>query len=136
MALLALDRRAYGKLLSKEAPTRIHDDAEHQAAMARLKDLMLREKEASSEELAYLDLLATLIEDYERKRWPLKRETLSGREMLATLMEENGLKQSDLAGIVPQSNISAILAGKRTISKAVAIKLGKRFRVSPELFLP
>lgn len=135
MASLPLDRRAYGKLLAKEAPARIHNDMEHRAAIERAKKLMLREDEASPEELEYLDLLATLIEDYERKRWPLKREKFSGAEMLAFLMEENGLKQTDLAEIAPQANISAVLRGKRPISKAVALKLAKRFHVSPELFL-
>ncbi|HMJ62880.1 MAG TPA: helix-turn-helix domain-containing protein [Bryobacteraceae bacterium] len=82
-----------------------------------------------------LKLLAALIEDYERKRWPRKRPKSSPSEMLAFLMEENGLKQTDLSDIAPQSNISAILRGKRSISKAIALRLAKRFRVSPELFL-
>lgn len=135
MATLPLDRRAYGKLLAKEAPTRIRNDEEHRTLMERVKELMLREDEATPEELEYLDLLATLIEDYERKRWPLKREKISGAEILAFLMEENGLKQTDLADIAPQANISAMLRGKREISKAVALKLAKRFHLSPELFL-
>ena len=83
-----------------------------------------------------MKLLATLIEDYERKRWSRKRQKFAPREILAFLMQENGLKQADLADIAPQSNISAILAGKRPIGNAMAIKLAKRFHVSPELFLP
>ena len=37
---------------------------------------------------------------------------------------------------VPQGNLSAILAGKRKISAALAGKLGKFFGVSPALFVP
>jgi HTH-type transcriptional regulator / antitoxin HigA len=132
---LTIDRKTYGRLLAKEAPARITNDAEHAAALERTKEILLRENEATPEELAYLDLLATLIEDYERNRWPLKREECSPRELLAFLLEENGLKQTDLSDIAPQSNISAILAGKRPIGAATAVKLGKRFHVSPELFL-
>lgn len=130
-----IDRKAYGELLAKEAPTRITNDAEHQAALEHTKAIILRENEASREELAYLDLLITLIEEYERKRWPRKRQKVSPREMLAFLMEEHGLSQSDLPEIASQSNISAMLSGRRPIGPATAVKLGKRFRVGPELFL-
>ena len=96
---LTIDRKTYGRLLAKEAPARITNDAEHAAALERTKEILLRENEATPEELAYLDLRATLIEDYERNRWPLKREECSPRAMLAFLMEQNGLKQSDLSDI-------------------------------------
>jgi HTH-type transcriptional regulator/antitoxin HigA len=51
-------------------------------------------------------------------------------------MDINGLNQSDLAPIVGyKSNLSAFLAGKRGLSKAVALKLAERFKVSPAIFL-
>ena len=96
---------------------------------------MLRENEATPEELEYLGVLTTLIADYERTRWPAKRKKFSPGEMLAYLLEQSGLKQTDLADIAPQSNISAMLRGKRPISKEVALKLARRFHVSAELFL-
>lgn len=133
---MAIDRRAYGKLLAKAAPMVIDGDEEHAAAMERLTKLALKEDSATPEELALMRLLTALIAEYEQKRWPLKREKSSPAEMLTYLMEENGLKQSDLANIAPQANLSAMLHGKRPIPKAVAVKLGKRFHVSPELFLP
>src|SRR5579871_4685608 len=46
-------------------------------------------------------------------------------------MEQSGLKQEDLADIVPQHRISEILSGKRGISKEVAKKLAKRFNAAP-----
>jgi len=45
-------------------------------------------------------------------------------------------EQEDLATIVPQSNLSAILAGKRKISATLAGKLGKFFGMSPAVFVP
>jgi HTH-type transcriptional regulator/antitoxin HigA len=47
-----------------------------------------------------------------------------------------GLRQDDLSSIVPQSNLSEILAGKRKISAALAGKLGKFFGVNPSIFVP
>ena len=57
-------------------------------------------------------------------------------DALRFLMEARGLKQEDLSSIVPQSNLSAILAGKRKISATMAGKLGKFFGISPAVFVP
>ncbi|MBK6906620.1 MAG: helix-turn-helix domain-containing protein [Rhodocyclaceae bacterium] len=51
-------------------------------------------------------------------------------------METRGLKQSDLAEIIPQSNLSSILAGKRKISATLAGKLAKFFDINPAVFVP
>ena len=47
-----------------------------------------------------------------------------------------GLRQDDLSSIVPQSNLSASLAGKRKISATLAGKFGKFFGVNPSIFVP
>ena len=135
MNVLAIDPKVYAELLAEKRPTVIHDDEEHAAAMKYITELALKEDGATPEELELLKLLATVIEDYERKRWPIKREKCSPGELLAFLMEENGLKQTDLSEITTQSNISAILADRRPIGAITAVKLGKRFHVSPDLFL-
>jgi HTH-type transcriptional regulator/antitoxin HigA len=57
------------------------------------------------------------------------------RAVLRFLMEQHGLKQADLADCAPQSHISAILAGKRGISKEAAKKFAKRFNVATDVFL-
>ena len=63
-------------------------------------------------------------------------EASEPKEVLRYLIEMRGLKQGDLAEIVPQSNLSAILAGKRKISATLAGKLAKFFNVSPAVFVP
>ena len=50
-------------------------------------------------------------------------------------MEARSLKQEDLRAVIPQSNLSAILAGKRKISATMAGKLGKFFGISPAVFV-
>ncbi|HEY1947361.1 MAG TPA: helix-turn-helix domain-containing protein [Bryobacteraceae bacterium] len=133
MATLTVNPKVYGELLAGERPTAIRNDAEHAAAVEHLTQLAI--KDNTPEELEFLNLLAALVEHYEQRRWARKRDELSGVEMLQFLMEENGLKQADLADITSQANISAILAGKRQIGPATAAKLGKRFRINPHLFL-
>ncbi|MGH9584279.1 MAG: helix-turn-helix domain-containing protein [Bryobacteraceae bacterium] len=135
MPTLTVDEKIYGELLAATRPAVISNDEEHASAMARISELFGKEDQATPEERELMRLLAVLIEDYERKRWPRKREKISSHEMLRFLMDENGLKQTDLADITPQANISAILSGRRPIGRETAIKLGKRFNVKPELFL-
>jgi HTH-type transcriptional regulator/antitoxin HigA len=55
--------------------------------------------------------------------------------VLRFLMEQHGLRQEDLGDCAPQSRISEILAGKRSISKENAKRLGRRFNVRADIFL-
>ena len=80
-----------------------------------------------------LDLVSELVEDYDARHYAI--EAAEPNEVLRYLIEMRGLKQSDLAEIVPQSNLSVILAGKRKISATLAGKLAKYFNVSPAVFV-
>jgi HTH-type transcriptional regulator/antitoxin HigA len=51
------------------------------------------------------------------------------------LMDQHGLKQEDLADCAPQSRISDILNGRRSVSKEIAKKFARRFSVGADLFL-
>jgi HTH-type transcriptional regulator/antitoxin HigA len=57
------------------------------------------------------------------------------REVLRFLLEENGLKQKDLAEIASPALISDILSGRREISKKLARSLASRFNTSVEVFV-
>ena len=81
-----------------------------------------------------LELAGDLVSRYEQEHHPI--EPASPRDALRFLMETRGLKQEDLRAVVPQSNLSAILAGKRKISAAMAGKLGKFFGISAAVFVP
>lgn len=80
-----------------------------------------------------LDLVGDLVEHYDAGHYAI--EPSEPKEVLRDLMEMRGLTQSDLAEVIPQSNLSAILAGKRKISAALAGKLAVYFRVSPAVFV-
>ncbi len=81
-----------------------------------------------------LDLVSKLVADYDTSHYAI--EASEPNEVLRYLIELRGLKQGDLAEIVPQSNLSAILAGKRKISATLAGRLGKFFNISPAVFVP
>ncbi len=81
-----------------------------------------------------LDLVGELVEDYDASHYAI--DASEPREVLRYLIEIRGLKQGDLVEIVAQSNLSAILAGKRKISTTMAGKLARYFNVSPAVFVP
>jgi HTH-type transcriptional regulator/antitoxin HigA len=81
----------------------------------------------------FLELVSDLVSLYEREHFPIPPS--DPPEVLRFLMDARSLKQEDLADIVAQSNLSAILAGKRNISASLAGKLGQFFGVSPALFI-
>lgn len=81
-----------------------------------------------------LELVGEMVSKYEQDHYAI--DQASPKDALRFLMEARDLKQEDLSSIVPQSNLSAILAGKRKISATLAGKLGKFFGISPAIFVP
>lgn len=81
-----------------------------------------------------LDLVGELVSKYEQTHHAI--EAISRNETLHFLMAARGRQQDDLSAIVAESNLSAILAGKRKISATLAGKLRQFFGISAGLFVP
>ena len=81
-----------------------------------------------------MELAGELVSRYEQEHHAIV--PASPKDALRFLMESRGMKQDDLSAIDPQSNLSAILAGKRKISARIAGKLGKFFGISQAVFVP
>lgn len=113
----------------------IRDDADYQRMLDLLNSLLEVAGEDEDHPLSSLIALAgELVSRYEETHHGI--EAAAPHEALRFLMDARGLKQQDLNAIVPQSNLSAILAGKRKISATLAGKLGQFFGISPALFVP
>ena len=79
-----------------------------------------------------METIGTLIETYEAGNIPeIKGNPI---DTLKALMEEHGLKQSDLSEIGSQGVVSEILTGKRQLNIRQIKILSKRFNVSPAVF--
>lgn len=125
----------YGMLLSKYQPRPIHSQSDHESAVTAIEELMFKGSDRTPEETTLLNLLCTLVEDYEQNQI-MTEELASPQEILQHLMEANDLKQADLVGIVGSKGVvSEILHGKRGISKSQAKALAEKFHVSPALFI-
>jgi HTH-type transcriptional regulator/antitoxin HigA len=123
----------YQSLLVQHSPTPIVNERDYKRALKQLDRLMVPHPSRAKARL--IDLLSTLIADYEAKRYPAT--TPRPHELLAHLIEARGVSQADVAHAtrIPRSTISAVLAGRRKISKANVVKLAKFFQISPNLFL-
>ena len=113
----------------------IRNEQEYDLAVERMNQLL--DEVGDNEEHPFyglLDTLGTIISAYEEKHYPMPES--SGADMLHYLMEEHGLKQSDLSEIGSQGVVSEILNGRRELNVRQIRKLAKRFHVSPAVFLP
>ncbi len=95
----------------------------------------LFKKERVPDEDKLFDLLANLLEDYERRTLsPLGKS--DPVDTLKFLMAENDLRQSDLKDVFgSQGNVSDILSGKREINLHHAKLLVVKFSTSVNLFI-
>lgn len=125
----------YRKLVTRFPLRAIHDDAEHAAALAVAKSLMETDDldEGGAE---YLDVLASLIEEYELKICPVPVATEA--DVLRFFMADRNMSQNALAKKtgISQSAISAALNGTRGLTKEHVITLAEFFHTSPVVFLP
>jgi HTH-type transcriptional regulator/antitoxin HigA len=130
-----LDAKKYARLLARSLPAPISTEAEYTRQLEQVEKLMEKGEQALSlEEGQLLDLLVTLIERYEKERYPI--DPVSPLEMLQHLMEVHGLTHKDVWPLFSSKGVaSEVLNGKREISKAVAKKLADYFHVSPALFI-
>lgn len=113
----------------------IHDEAGYNQMTSLMNSLLDVAGDNEDHALSgLLELVGDLVSKYEREHYAI--EPAEPKESLRFLIEARGLKQDDLCSIVPQSNLSAILAGKRNISATLAGKFGKFFGVSPAIFVP
>lgn len=113
----------------------IHDEKSYDRMVALMNSLLDVAGDDEDHPLSgLLDLVGDMVSKYEQEHYAIAQT--SPKDALRFLMESRGLKQEDLSSIVPQSNLSAILAGKRKISATLAGKLGKFFGVSPAVFVP
>ncbi len=131
---MTFNKQLYGVLLTDTLPTVIDSAAEYNRIESIFENLLDKENRLPEEDKLF-DLLANLLEDYERRSLPPLAES-SPLEMLKFLMQQNDLAQKDLVEFFgSKGTVSEVLAGKRSISKIQAKKLAERFCVSTDLFI-
>ena len=126
---------AYQTLLQQFVPRPITSASAYRRTLKQIDGLIRRAKRSRAED-DLLELLATLVEQYEIRQGHTTPE-LSPRDRLAGLIEARQLTQTELSRVsqVPRTTINEILAGRRSISKANALRLANYFGVPTEEFI-
>ena len=124
----------YGALLLDFLPRVIKTETDYMAVQEHV-DRLVDQDELSPAEQDYLELLGTLIWEYEARTEDETAYALRGIELLRGLMALHGLKQVDLVPIFKtKSIVSAVLNGKRQLTVEQINRLAAFFKVPHELF--
>lgn len=121
--------------LLKTFPPRPITTEEELIATQKAIDSLLDKGELTSDERDYLQVLGTLVYEYEQTLEPIP--DIYGIELLNALIEELDIIENDLVPIFKtESIVSEILREKRQLTTEHIQKLAEFFCVSPAVFFP
>ena len=122
----------YIELLNAFPPRPIHSEAAFLATQ-NVIDSLIDRGELTPDEEDYLNLLGTLVHEYEEKH--IHISDLYGVELLKALIAESNLRQKDLVPIFKtESIVSEVLNGQRKLTATHIQKLADFFHLSPAAF--
>ena len=115
-------------------PKIIKTEEQYRAYLAEVDRLAADDPASGTPAGDRLELLAKLVEDYEKERFKFKRP-----DPIAAIrfrMEEQGLRQKDLAPMLGGKNrVSEVLAGKRPLTLSMVRALNYSLHISAELLI-
>lgn len=124
----------YVELARRWTPRTIHSQEEADRAWKAIERLVLGDLTADQQD--YLDLVSDLIHAYEQKRFAHLNRKLSVAEFLKIILEETGMSASDLGRLLGERSIvSAVMTGRRKLSKNHIRILCEQFKLDPMAFL-
>jgi HTH-type transcriptional regulator/antitoxin HigA len=113
----------------------IRTDEDHRAALAEIEALWGAPE--GTEEGDKLDVLVTLVEMYEAKRWPIEiDENFDPIDVLNFAVEELGHTQAELAELLDsRSRASEILSRRRALTVEMIHKISEAWKIPAELLV-
>jgi HTH-type transcriptional regulator/antitoxin HigA len=110
----------------------IRNQRDYEASVSRVAALW--DARPGTPEHDELEVLGTLIDDYEQRRWPI--EPADAVEAIRFRMEQAGFTQSDLARVLgSRARASEILHRRRVLSLAMAQRLHVAWKIPAECLL-
>jgi HTH-type transcriptional regulator/antitoxin HigA len=107
-------------------------EVDYQAALARVESLMDAAPSSAKEE--ELELWSLLVERYEQMQFPI--DLPDPVEAIKFRMEQEGLRQKDLAKVLPGKNrVSEVLHRKRPLSLGMIRSLHKHLHIPAEVLI-
>ena len=115
-------------------PKIIKTEEQYQAYLAEVGRLAIDDPVQGTADGDRLELLAKLVEDYEKGRFQFKRP--DPIDAIRFRMEEQGLRQKDLALLLGGRNrVSEILAGKRPLTLSAVRALSSALHIPADLLI-
>ena len=112
----------------------LRSETDYEAALDEIEAYFDKEPAPGAPEADRFDLLALVIEDYERKRWPI--EPPDPIDAIRFGMETSGRTQADLGRLLgSRQRASDILSGKRSLTMRMAWKLNREWGIPAEALL-
>ena len=112
----------------------IKTEEQYRQALAAVEQLASEDPPADSPAGARLELLAKLVEDYEKTRYPFAQP--DPVDAIVFRMEQQGLRQKDLAEMLGGKNrASEVLARKRPLTLPMIRALSEALEIPPALLI-
>ena len=112
----------------------VKTDRQYRRYLAEIGRLVTKDPSPQSAAGARLELLAKLVEDYEKVRFPFDRP--DAVEAIQFRMEQRGLRQKDLAELLGGKNrASEILSRKRPLTIPMIRALSQRLHIPADLLV-
>ena len=120
--------------MAKKMIRPLRSDAGHKAALAEIERYFEREPKPGTTAADRFDLLALVIEDYERKRWPI--EAPDPVDAVRWRMQTGCFTQADLGRLIgSRQRASDILSRRRRLTMQMAWKLHRAWGIPAEALI-
>jgi HTH-type transcriptional regulator/antitoxin HigA len=120
--------------MAKKVIRPIRSEADYDTALADIEHYFDKEPKLGTPEADRFDLLALVIEDYEKKRWPI--DPPDPVTAIRYRMETGGYGQSDLGRLLgSRQRASDILSRKRRLTIQMAWKLHRDWGIPAEALI-
>jgi HTH-type transcriptional regulator/antitoxin HigA len=120
--------------MAKKIDRPLRSEADYDAALEDIERYFEMEPKPGTPEADRFDLLALIIEDYERKRWPI--DPPKTIDAIRYGMEIGGYTQADLGRLLgSRQRASDILARKRPLTMGMAWRLHREWGIPAEALI-
>lgn len=120
--------------MAKKIIRLLHSEAEYDTALEEIERYFENEPKPGTPEADRFDLLALVIEDYERKHWPI--EPPDAVDAIRYRMATVGYTQGDLGDLLgSRQRASDILTRKRPLTMRMAWKLHREWGIPAEALI-
>jgi HTH-type transcriptional regulator/antitoxin HigA len=120
--------------MAKKIIRPLHSEADYDVALNEIERYFENEPKPGTPEADRFDLLALIIEDYERRRWPI--EPPDTIDAIRYRMETGGYTQADLGRLLgSRQRASDILTRKRPLTMRTAWRLHREWGIPAEALI-